>query len=156
TSPRRTSPQDVHLMAENQILSLEPAARFHQRRQPTKQQVPYSAGGTPVQCVALAWSSAGNTEAFGSIRRPVATKNPIRREVPAELANRVIIRDHAGWVGHLSQCRDRGAHPGYNPNRLTAARSVPTAPSGIAAIGARSQPTTMLPACPSMPSVQRS
>jgi hypothetical protein len=32
------SPQYVHLMAENQILSFEPAARLHQRRQPPHQQ----------------------------------------------------------------------------------------------------------------------
>jgi hypothetical protein len=33
-----TSAQYVHLMAENQILSFEPAARFHQRRQAMNQQ----------------------------------------------------------------------------------------------------------------------
>jgi len=36
-SPRHSPPQHVHLMAENQILSFEPASRLHQRRQPTQQ-----------------------------------------------------------------------------------------------------------------------
>jgi hypothetical protein len=44
-APQRTPPQYVHLMAENQILSLEPAARFHQRRQPTKQQSDHTKHG---------------------------------------------------------------------------------------------------------------
>jgi hypothetical protein len=37
-APRYLSAQYVHLMAENQILSFEPAARLHQRRQPMNQQ----------------------------------------------------------------------------------------------------------------------
>jgi hypothetical protein len=37
-APRRTSSQNVHLMAENKILSFEPTARLHERCQPMQQQ----------------------------------------------------------------------------------------------------------------------
>jgi hypothetical protein len=41
-APRRTSPQNVHLMTENEILSFEPTSRFHERRQPMQQQFDHS------------------------------------------------------------------------------------------------------------------